>query len=176
MEDALRELAARLGGLLLENGLVLACAESCTGGLLSSLLTDIPGSSAWFAGSVVAYANAAKRDILGVSQAILDAKGAVSREAVLAMARGARGILRADMAVAVSGIAGPTGGSPQKPVGTVWLAWEGPFGVDVKRVQLSGSRLDIKRQSAHAALEGLLSLVKDASGGRGAAPDPVGRG
>jgi nicotinamide-nucleotide amidase len=138
---------------------MLACAESCTGGLLSSVLTDAPGASVWFAGSVVVYANAAKRDILGVSQSLLDEKGAVSREAVLAMVRGARGVLRADAAVAISGVAGPTGGTPQKPVGTVWLAWEGPEGKEAKRFHFDGDRLAIKGQAVRAALEGLLLLL-----------------
>ncbi|MHC1712459.1 MAG: CinA family protein [Solidesulfovibrio sp.] len=157
--EALRELTARLGAVLVERGWMLACAESCTGGLLSSVLTDAPGASVWFSGAVVAYANGVKRDILGVSQEILETKGAVSQEAVLAMTRGARGVLRADVAVSISGIAGPTGGTPQKPVGTVWMAWEGPETVEVKRFQFSGDRLAIKEQAVREALEGLLVLV-----------------
>lgn len=157
--EALRELTARLGAVLVERGWMLACAESCTGGLLSSVLTDAPGASVWFSGAVVAYANGVKRDILGVSQEILETKGAVSQEAVLAMTRGARGVLRADVAVSISGIAGPTGGTPQKPVGTVWMAWEGPETVEAKRFQFSGDRLAIKEQAVREALEGLLVLV-----------------
>lgn len=159
MEEGLRELTIRLGAALVDRGWLLACAESCTGGLLSSVLTDAPGASAWFAGAVVAYANEVKRNVLGVSQDILDAKGAVSREAALAMARGARGVLRADVAVSVSGIAGPSGGTPQKPVGTVWMAWEGPQGVDVKRFTFQGDRLAIKNQSVREALAGVLAMT-----------------
>ncbi len=159
MEAELRALTARLGAALEERGWMLACAESCTGGLLSSVLTDAPGASSWFSGAVVAYANALKRDILGVPQAVLDAKGAVSRETVLAMARGARGVLDADIAVAVSGVAGPSGGTPQKPVGTVWMAWETPDDVEVRRFNLSGDRLSVKRQAVREAMAGLLEIL-----------------
>jgi nicotinamide-nucleotide amidase len=159
MEERLRDLAGRLGEALTARGWMFACAESCTGGLLASVLTDAPGASAWFTGAVVAYANAVKRDVLGVSQDTLDAKGAVSREAVLAMARGARGVMRADVAVAISGVAGPSGGTPQKPVGTVWVAWEGPDGVAVKRFQFDGDRLAVKRQAAREAMAGVLAMA-----------------
>ena len=162
MEDAQRDLAGRLGRVLAEKGWVLALAESCTGGLAASRITDLAGSSAWFAGGVVAYSNTIKRNVLGVPQGVLDSKGAVSREAVLAMARGALGVFGADVAVAISGIAGPDGGTPQKPVGTVWMAWEGPFGVEVKRHKFSGDRLSVKDQAARAALEGLLDLASRA--------------
>ena len=159
MEEELRELAARLGAALEKRGWMLGCAESCTGGLLASVLTDAPGASAWFAGAIVAYANDIKRAVLGVSQEILDANGAVSREAVLAMAKGARGVLRADVAVSISGIAGPSGGTPQKPVGTVWMAWHGPQTVSVKRFQFSGDRLSVKRQAAREAMAGTLAMA-----------------
>jgi len=160
MEEGLQKLAGELGGALAARGWMLGCAESCTGGLLSSVLTDAPGASAWFAGSVVAYANRIKRDVLGVANQILETKGAVSRETVLAMARGARGVLSADIAVAISGVAGPAGGTPQKPVGTVWLAWEAPEVVDVRRFQFPGDRLAVKRQAVAAAMEGLLALAR----------------
>ena len=167
MEETLRLLALRLGEALSARGWLLGCAESCTGGLLSSVLTDAPGASAWFAGAVVAYANGVKRDVLGVSQAVLDAKGAVSRESVLSMARGARGVLHADTAIAVSGIAGPSGGTPQKPVGTVWMAWEGPDFTDVQRFQFAGDRLSVKRLAVAAAMEGLLSRALQTTGPEG---------
>lgn len=159
MEERLRDLAGRLGEALAARGWMLGCAESCTGGLLASVLTDAPGASSWFTGAVVAYANAVKRDVLGVSQDTLDSKGAVSREAVLAMARGARGVMRVDVAVAISGVAGPSGGTPQKPVGTVWIAWEGPDGVAVKRFQFDGDRLAVKRQAALEAMAGVLAMA-----------------
>lgn len=167
MEETLRLLALRLGEALSARGWLLSCAESCTGGLLSSVLTDAPGASAWFAGAVVAYANGIKRDVLGVSQSVLDAKGAVSRESVLAMTRGARGVLHADAAIAISGIAGPSGGTPQKPVGTVWMAWEGPDFTDVQRFQFAGDRLAIKRLAVAAAMEGLLSRALQTTGPEG---------
>ena len=167
MEETLRLLALRLGEALSARGWLLGCAESCTGGRLSSVLTDAPGASAWFAGAVVAYANGVKRDVLGVSQAVLDAKGAVSRESVLAMTRGARGVLRADAAIAVSGIAGPSGGTPQKPVGTVWMAWEGPDFTDVQRFQFAGDRLAVKRLAVAAAMEALLARALQTAGPEG---------
>jgi nicotinamide-nucleotide amidase len=167
MEETLRLLALRLGEALSARGWLLGCAESCTGGLLSSVLTDAPGASAWFAGAVVAYANGIKRDVLGVSQSVLDAKGADSRESVLAMTRGARGVLHADAAIAISGIAGPSGGTPQKPVGTVWMAWEGPDFTDVQRFQFAGDRLAIKRLAVAAAMEGLLSRALQTTGPEG---------
>ena len=159
MEQARHEVVRRLGRVLAEKGWLLALAESCTGGLASSRVTDLAGSSAWYAGGLVAYSNTIKRNVLGVAQDVLDTKGAVSREAVLAMARGALGVFGADVAVAISGIAGPEGGSPQKPVGTVWMAWQGPFGVEVKRYQFAGDRLAVKDQAASAALAGLLDLA-----------------
>ena len=159
MDEGVYDVARRLGRALAERGWRLALAESCTGGLASSLLTDVAGSSAWFAGAVVAYSNEAKRNILGVPQATLDTKGAVSRETVLAMTRGALGVFGADVAVAVSGIAGPDGGSPQKPVGTVWMAWRGPFGLEADRHRFSGDRLAVKSQSARTAVATLLDLV-----------------
>ena len=159
MQEKLQELAARLGEALVARGWTLGCAESCTGGLLASVLTDASGASAWFHGAVVAYANEVKRDVLGVSQAILEAHGAVSRETVLAMARGVRHVMRADMAVAISGVAGPTGGTPQKPVGTVWMAWEGPQGATVSRFHFEGDRLTVKRMAVREALAGLLVLA-----------------
>lgn len=159
MENGVHELVIRLARALGERGWTLATAESCTGGLVSSLLTDIPGSSAWFNGGVVTYSNAAKRNILGVPQPVLDTQGAVSREAVLAMARGVSGVFGTDVGMATSGIAGPEGGSPQKPVGTVWMAWDGPFGVEVARHHFNGQRGQIKAQAARTALETLLDLV-----------------
>ncbi|KHK02111.1 CinA family protein [Desulfovibrio sp. TomC] len=164
MEEVLRQLAGALGEALTARGWMLGCAESCTGGLLASVLTDAPGASAWFGGGVVAYANGIKRDVLGVPQVILDTKGAVSRESVLAMARGARGVLRADVAVAISGVAGPSGGTPQKPVGTVWMAWEGPDFTEVQRFQFAGDRLAVKRLAVAEAMEGLLALARQAAG------------
>lgn len=159
MDDDMHDLSLRLGRALAQRGLTLATAESCTGGLVSCLVTDIPGSSAWFVGGVVSYSNAAKCHILGVPQTVLDSVGAVSRETVVAMAKGARGVFAADMAVAISGIAGPDGGSAEKPVGTVWLAWDGPTGVMSEVYSFDGGRLDIKKAAARTALATALDLV-----------------
>ena len=123
MPDLYDAPAARLGLLLKNRGLSCATAESCTGGLIGATLTDIPGSSEWYRGGVISYANEAKTRLLGVSGAMLATRGAVSEEVALAMAQGACGVLCADVALASTGIAGPGGGSTAKPVGTVWLGW-----------------------------------------------------
>ncbi|MBI9078510.1 MAG: CinA family protein [Pseudodesulfovibrio sp.] len=138
----------------------LATAESCTGGLLASTLTDTPGSSEWFAGSIVAYANVVKSRLLGVNPALIDTHGAVSRPVVLAMAEGARKALGADVSVATSGIAGPGGGTPDKPVGTVWIAWAWQSQSRAKLYEFTGTREEIKEQSVMAAVNGLLSVVR----------------
>ena len=114
-------LEAQIGELLQARGLKLALAESCTGGLVGNRITDIAGSSTYFLGGLISYAYEAKVDLLGVQWETLNSKGAVSREVVLEMARGARKVLNADIAVSVSGIAGPGGAMPGKPVGTTWI-------------------------------------------------------
>ena len=167
MQEELQHLALEVGQALSARGWLLGSAESCTGGLLASVLTDSPGASAWFAGGVVAYANSVKRNVLGVSQAVLDAKGAVSREAVLAMAKGALGVLGAEVSVAISGIAGPSGGTPQKPVGTVWMAWEGPDLSEVKRFLFAGDRLAVKHLAVREAMAGVLAVVGRCGGQMG---------
>ena len=139
-----------------KNNLSLALAESCTGGLISMTLTEIPGASKYFFGSVVSYANQAKRDLLGVSEKILRAKGAVSKEAARMMATGSRKIFRTDWAVSVTGIAGPAGGTPQKPVGLVFVAVAGPKFVKVAKKNFKGSRKEIQRAAAREALTLLL--------------------
>jgi nicotinamide-nucleotide amidase len=111
-----------LGKRLAEAGLTIAVAESCTGGSLAARITSVPGSSAYFKGGVVAYANEVKQSLLGVSAATLERQGAVSRETVIEMAHGVRRVMQTDCAIATSGIAGPSGGTPLKPVGTVWIA------------------------------------------------------
>nr|WP_287411254.1 CinA family protein [Pseudodesulfovibrio sp.] len=138
----------------------LATAESCTGGLLASILTDTPGSSEWFAGSVVAYSNEVKTNLLGVSSEILEKHGAVSEPVVLAMAQGVLKAVGAQVSVAISGIAGPSGGTPDKPVGTVWMAWAWPSGTRARLYNFSGSREDIKGQAVMAAVNGLLGVTK----------------
>ncbi|WP_035603281.1 competence/damage-inducible protein A [Haloferula sp. BvORR071] len=141
-------------------GLKLATAESCTGGLIANRITDVPGSSAVFTHGFVTYANEAKRDLLGVPQEILDEHGAVSEPVVRAMAEGALRVSGADIAVAVTGIAGPDGGTPEKPVGTVWLAWaaKGQATLAVKQIH-PRNRKDFKLAVSQAALDGVRRLA-----------------
>lgn len=147
------DLAAAVGSLLRREGKSLAVAESCTGGMISALLTDVPGSSDYFLGGVVSYANSAKERFLGVSPATLAAHGAVSAEAAAEMARGARARFGADLAAAVTGIAGPDGGSEAKPVGTVFIALADADGEVGRRRFFGGDRAVVRRASALAALE-----------------------
>jgi nicotinamide-nucleotide amidase len=145
--------AAVLGAALTERGLTLATAESCTGGLVGGLITAVPGSSRYYLGGAVTYSNREKVRQLGVDEAILAGDGAVSEACVVAMARGARERLGSDLAVAVSGVAGPDGGTAEKPVGTVWLAVAGPDdAVASKRLNWPGSRDQIRILSAHWAM------------------------
>ena len=141
-----------IGESLRERGLTLALAESCTGGLLSSRVTDVPGSSEYFLGSIVAYANGVKVSGLGVRTATLKRYGAVSKETAAEMARGARKTLGADLSAAITGIAGPGGGTPEKPVGLVFIAVSKDRTTEVKRFVFKGGRKSIKKQSAEAAL------------------------
>ncbi|HET6399429.1 MAG TPA: CinA family protein [Candidatus Thermoplasmatota archaeon] len=151
--------AATLLARLQESGLRLAVAESCTGGLLGATLTSLPGASAAFAGGVIAYANDAKQALLGVPEQVLLQHGAVSEECALAMARGALLRLRADVAVSVTGIAGPGGGTPAKPVGTVWLAAVGPGPARAERHVFAGGRDEVRQQAvAHAVALALRAL------------------
>lgn len=156
-----------LGQLLMTCGWKLVTAESCTGGLLSHRITNVAGSSQYFLGGFVSYAYEAKQAWLGVSQKTLEEFGAVSRETVREMAAGARQALNqsfdsADiLAVSISGIAGPDGGTPQKPVGTIWLGVNGPLGAQERLLKLNGSRAEIKTQSAEFALELLLEYCRN---------------
>ncbi len=158
--DALEELAGRVGSLLLEQDRLLATAESCTGGWVAKCITDIAGSSAWFDRGFVTYSNHAKQDMLGVTAATLQVHGAVSEATVSEMARGALAHSAADIAVAVSGIAGPGGGVPDKPVGTVCFAWLVSGGAPrVETRQFDGDREAVRRQSVARALEGLVDVL-----------------
>ena len=142
-----------LGQLLRARELKLATAESCTGGLIADKITDVPGSSDYFLGGFVSYAYEAKVASLGVSWDTLKAHGAVSRETVLEMARGARTALGADLAISVSGIAGPGGGLPDKPVGATWIGLVTPDGERAEVFYWKGNRRENKEQSAQAALK-----------------------
>ena len=150
----------QIGELLLARGLKLALAESCTGGLVGNRITDVAGSSAYFLGGLISYAYEAKVDLLGVQWETLNSKGAVSREVVLEMARGARKVLHADIAVSVSGIAGPGGAMPGKPVGTTWIGLATNDGEWARLFQFSGNRIENKSQSAEAALQMLLDHLQ----------------
>lgn len=159
-DDRLQDLARSVARLLHDGRQVLATAESCTGGWIAKLLTDIPGSSGWFEGSAVTYGNGAKQHLLGVTTATLEQHGAVSRECALEMVAGVLARLDATIAVAVTGIAGPTGGTPDKPVGTVWIAWQRRGGD--ARAQVShfdGDRDAVRRQTVAIALNGIRKIL-----------------
>jgi PncC family amidohydrolase len=149
-------LGVRLQGICLHRSLTVGTAESCTGGLVAHILTEVPGSSGYFRGAVVAYSDDAKKALLDVPDEILAAHGAVSAQVARAMAVGARERLRVGLAVAVTGIAGPDGGSEAKPVGLTYVAVADETGEDVRRFHWSGDRAENKRLSAEAALELLL--------------------
>jgi|SRR5690606_12210083 len=162
-ETRLTQLATRIGEVLLARGQHLTTAESCTGGWAAQTITAIAGSSEWFEAGFVTYSNRIKQQLLGVPANILEgegAPGAVSEETVFAMAQGARAAAQADWAIAISGIAGPGGAVPGKPVGTVWFGWAGPDGQLVsRRCQFDGDRREVRYQSVAVALEGLLQLL-----------------
>jgi nicotinamide-nucleotide amidase len=153
-------LSAQVGGLLKAHGLMLATAESCTGGGVAQAITDVAGSSAWFERGFITYSNLAKQQMLGVSEATLNRYGAVSEAAVREMVAGALASSAAQVALAVSGIAGPDGGTPDKPVGTVWFAWGIKHGAaHAQRHQINGNRAAVRAQAAHIALQGVIDLL-----------------
>jgi PncC family amidohydrolase len=154
-----RLLEEQIGELLRRKGLRLAVAESCTGGLVGHLITNIPGSSTYYMGSITAYAYEAKVRLLGVRWETLEKFGAVSEETVLEMAVGVRRALAADIGVSISGIAGPGGGAPEKPVGLVWIGLSAAGVDDAWRFQFQGDRLAVKTQSAQAALQLLADFL-----------------
>lgn len=154
------ELAQRAGELLSQRGLTLAVAESCTGGLLGDHITDVAGSSAWFLGGVQSYADAVKRALLGVSAGTLATEGAVSAQCAREMARGARRLLSADLALSITGIAGPGGGSAEKPVGLTFIHLAAAD-ADLGRSYLwTGDRRANKLDSARAALQLLIDYLE----------------
>ncbi|MDP3177115.1 MAG: nicotinamide-nucleotide amidohydrolase family protein [Spirochaetaceae bacterium] len=158
MKDA-PSAARELLRLLAARSMTLACAESCTGGLVSAALTDIPGASRVLWGSVVSYANACKERMLGVDPNTIAERGAVSRECAREMAAGVLKASGADLAVAVTGIAGPEGGSPDKPVGTVWFAWAASDGAAREEISVfAGDRAAIRAAAAARALEGAVDF------------------
>ena len=158
----LRELAEGVSTLMCERKLMLVTAESCTGGFIAKVLTDLPGSSAWFDAGVVTYSYEAKEALLGVNPRTLERTGAVSEETVLEMVSGALARFGAGAAVAVTGIAGPSGGTEGKPVGTVWIGWKRRGGYAHARLfHFQGDRDAIRRQTVAAALDGLGKELTD---------------
>lgn len=163
MTDDITDLACRTGAALRAAGATVATAESCTGGGIAEAITRIAGSSAWFERGWVTYSNKAKYVELGVLPEVVRAEGAVSEAVVHAMAEGARKRAGTDWAIAVSGVAGPDGGSSEKPVGTVWLAWSGPDGVHTERHQFTGDRTAVRHKTVLRALQSLLEQMGVAS-------------
>ena len=160
MDSELLALADQFGHALKQAGRSVATAESCTGGWLGEVLTSVPGSSLWYERGFITYSNMAKREMLGVRTETLTRFGAVSEQTARAMAEGALGHSHADLAVAITGIAGPAGGSPEKPVGTVCFAW-GARRVPVYSTsrRFSGNREAVRREAVKAAIEGLQVLL-----------------
>ena len=157
----LQTLSESVGAQLLSRGEWLATAESCTGGWVAQSITAIAGSSAWFDRGFVTYSNAAKQEMLGVTEATLERHGAVSEATARAMAQGAIAHSRADWAIAITGIAGPGGGSPEKPVGTVCFAWaQRDGGCEAQTCAFAGDRAAVREQSVIHALRGLLARIE----------------
>ncbi len=159
-DSQLHDLAQSIAALFIQRGATLVTAESCTGGWISKTLTDVAGSSAWFECGVVAYSYEAKEALLGVRPETLELHGAVSRETAIEMVSGALARYGASVAVAVTGIAGPSGGTPDKPVGTVWIGWKRRG--DYARAELfhfAGDREAVRRQTVAAALDGVQKIL-----------------
>jgi nicotinamide-nucleotide amidase len=158
----MQKLAQNVGEALARKGIKLATAESCTGGWVAQLVTSVPGSSGWFDCGFVTYSNAAKQRMLGVERAVLEKNGAVSEPVVTQMAEGALRNSEADMAVAISGVAGPGGGTVAHPVGTVWLAWAVTGQPTVTCLSFfNGGREAVRRQAVEQALEGVLAYLPE---------------
>lgn len=158
-EQAVQELAKKLGARLLMKGIRLATAESCTGGWIAKVCTDRAGSSGWFDRGFVTYSNASKQVMLGIDSSMLSDFGAVSREVALKMAQGAQARAGTNIAVAVTGVAGPAGGTPDKPVGTVWFAWAYGASLDAELQLFPGDRDAVRRQTVQYALQGLIDRL-----------------
>ena len=153
----------QISNLLLNNQLKLATAESCTGGMIAAACTDLAGSSAWFERGFVTYSNEAKTQMLGVTASLITQHGAVSEEVVRAMVQGAIAHSRAQVAVAVTGVAGPAGGSAAKPVGTVWFGFATPAGVVTEMQRFAGDRADVRAATVQHAFQRLLALLSSLS-------------
>jgi nicotinamide-nucleotide amidase len=153
------DLVHRLSEMLRQRGLMVASAESCTGGMIAAACTDLAGSSDWFDRGFVTYSNAAKTDMLGVPNALIDQHGAVSEPVARAMALGAVSHSRAQVSVAVTGVAGPAGGSAAKPVGTVWFGWCVRDQFSTEKMRFEGDRAEVRGQAVRHALIGLLARL-----------------
>ena len=152
-------LEEKLGLILNEYNLTISCAESCSGGLIAHKLSKHPGSSNFFVGSVTAYQNRIKEHVLGVKKESLVEFGAVSKSVVEQMAIGVKNLMKTDIAIATSGVAGPTGGSKDKPVGTIWIAWAGEFGVKSSVFNFMGNRQENIEETTHQAIKQLISII-----------------
>lgn len=159
MPDTTAALVEQLASALKARGLMMATAESCTGGLIAGACTDVSGSSDWFERGFVTYSNAAKHGMLGVPALLIEQHGAVSEPVARAMASGALAHSPAQLAVAVTGVAGPTGGSAEKPVGTVWFGWATPQGVFTEHQRFDGDRAAVRQATVRHALAGLLQRL-----------------
>lgn len=160
-DDQLQQAGSTLGDLLQERGQTIATAESCTGGWVAKVLTDKAGCSAYVMAGLVTYSNEAKQVVLGVDPQVLEDEGAVSELVVRQMVAGAVRATGADVAVAISGIAGPGGGSEDKPVGTVWFAWgAGPGHIETRLQHFEGDRDDVRRQAVLYALQGVSGFLE----------------
>ena len=157
--DNAQVLARQLAGLLLARGQMMASAESCTGGMIAATCTDLAGSSAWFERGFVSYSNEAKTDLLGVPAALIAEHGAVSEPVVRAMAQGALQHSHAQVSVAVTGVAGPGGGSVGKPVGSVWFGWATPAGVVTQLCHFEGDRHQVRQACVQHAMQRLAELL-----------------
>ena len=160
-ELSTHNLCGLVANFLTRNGWFLAAAESCTGGLIAAACTDLSGSSNWFERGFVTYSNAAKTDMLGVDAALINQHGAVSEAVARAMVQGAIQHSGAQVAVAVTGVAGPTGGTATKPVGTVWFGFATPTGVITETCRFDGDRAAVRQATVHHALARLVDLLKE---------------
>ena len=161
MDDELNQLAAQVGAALKSRGLMLASAESCTGGWVGEVVTSVPGSSHWYDRGFITYTNESKQEMLGVAAQTLAEFGAVSEQTVREMAAGALKHSRAHITLAISGIAGPGGATPSKPVGTVCMAWATRSGAGLSQmIHFQGDRTAVRRQAVVAALQGVLRMVE----------------
>ncbi|MFK0573577.1 CinA family protein [Endozoicomonas sp.] len=158
LHSATNPIVCEVAELLMARGWTLSTAESCTGGGIGHALTALPGSSDWFEGGVICYANGVKRRLLHVPEVILNKYGAVSEQVAVNMAQGVRKLLETDISVAVTGVAGPGGGTPDKPVGTVWIAWSTGQETAARHFHLEGDRDQIREQTVFQALQGILML------------------